>query len=235
MIKQKFYSKLRETNDEVDRLRDERNEFKNRLETKEREGVKSESKIKALEKIINANSIVNRTPMHSNVSSKPMVTPVNTNIGSSTTSNNCGNSGGSGIQQPTLNTAAFNSGGSTNSTNSGDTPLTTPYRSSRIQQLTNSIVRNNGNIVSNTPAPPPQTPSGRIGSIINSAAYNRYQTPAKPPVPTPNVQASALRDGVPVANRRNQRRSKSAEMWLDHRPPSTSKTGKFIHILRYFI
>ncbi len=234
MIKQKFYSKLRETNDEVDRLRDERNEYKNRLDTKERDQVKSESKIKALEKIINANSIVNRTPMHSSTSNKPMVTPVNTNAGSSsTTSNNCGNSGGggSGMLNPTMNTVAFNSGGSSNSATSGaDTPLSTPYRSSRIQQLTNSIVRNNAAAaaaaVSNTPAPPPQTPSGRIGSIINSAAYNRYQTPAKPPVPgPPSVQASAMRDGVPVANRRNQRRSKSAEMWLDHRPPSTSKTG----------
>ena len=228
LIKQKFYSKLRETSEETDRLREERNELKNRLETKERDQVKSESKIKALEKIINSNSSMSRTPMYS--SKPPMTTPTNFGAGSSTTSNNCNSAGSNGGfgPPPVSNPAAFSSGESGASGGAGETPLMTPYRSSRIQQLTNSIVRNN----IQSPVPTAVPLSGRIGSIINSAAYNKYQTPAKPPQPVPaSIQASALRDsrdGVPVGNRRAQRRSKSVEMWLDHRPHTSTKTGKII-------
>ncbi len=48
----------------------------------------------------------------------------------------------------------------------------------------------------------------------------RYQSPIRgitPPTP-----------GLPIANRRAQRRSKSADIWLDHKPPTVSKIGKFL-------
>ena len=56
MLKQQFYIKLKDLNDQVDKIKQDRNEFKQRLEQKERDQIKSESKIRALEKLINANS-----------------------------------------------------------------------------------------------------------------------------------------------------------------------------------
>lgn len=76
-----------------------------------------------------------------------------------------------------------------------------------------------------------QTPAGHggktIGSITNSAAFNRFQTPLRNVNNGGASGASVHREkeGIPVANRRQQRRSKSVEMWLDHKPPATPKTG----------
>ena len=66
-------------------------------------------------------------------------------------------------------------------------------------------------------------------------SINRFQNVASstaaaaaaqlPPTHTPSTAAFG-REGVPVANKRNQRRSKSAEMWLDHKPANTAKIGK---------
>jgi hypothetical protein len=64
-------------------------------------------------------------------------------------------------------------------------------------------------------------------STTNTQMFsNRYQqSPMRvyhaPPLPQMN-----FRDGVPVANKRGQRRSRSAEHWLDHKPSTTTKTGK---------
>lgn len=227
LLKQKFYSKLRETSDETERLREERNEYKSRLETRERDQIKSDSKIKALEKIINSNGAVtlHRTPM------QPLPPPpVPNSTTTTTTSNNVGSSGGAAGSHPTSNSGPFSSGSAT-SLNSETPMLNTPYRSSRIQHLTNTILRQTGTAQSPV-VPTAQTPSRAVGSIINTAAYNRYQTPAgvnsKPPAaPQATPQQSNgvnQRDGVPVGNRRAQRRSKSVEMWLDHRPPTATKT-----------
>ncbi len=47
-------------------------------------------------------------------------------------------------------------------------------------------------------------------------------------------QASQFRDGVPVANKRAQRRSRSAENWLDHKPTTLTKTGKYCDLMLFF-
>ena len=47
--------------------------------------------------------------------------------------------------------------------------------------------------------------------------FARYHSPTRgvtPPTP---------RDGIPIGNRRAQRRSKSADIWLDHKPPNCTK------------
>jgi hypothetical protein len=103
-LKQIFYVKLREMNDEYDRLTSERQEYKSRLDQKERDQVRSESKIKALEKIINANGCGLRTPLQQQTSKQPQfATPV---ISSSTNSN---------------------ASSSTNNSNN-DTPITSTFR-----------------------------------------------------------------------------------------------------------
>ncbi len=244
LVKQKFYCKLRETNDEIERIREERNEYKYKLESKERDQLKSESKIKALEKIINTNGNANsnnniissamRTPMHSSSSRPPLVPNTPINHGSGGTSSNFNSGGSSGIHSATTNLSsnqpllpsssnpnlAFNSGGSSTSvaSSTGETPLATPYRSSRITHLTNTIMKN----TMQTPSAAAHRQPPQVGSIINSAVYNKYQTPAKPPQPVPLITRQH-HEGMPVANKRAGRRSKSAEMWLDHRPPTTAK------------
>ncbi|CAF0834960.1 unnamed protein product [Brachionus calyciflorus] len=205
LIKQQFYVKLREINDELDRLKEERNEYKTRLDQKEKEQTKFDNKIKALEKIINTNNGYHRTPLtqttnqyHSGSTGSrnyAMNTP-NTGVMSSCSSTN--NSGNTLSDKPISSSSMGNSSGGGGV---GETPVRT-----RIANV-NSAVK------SSTSS---QTPSGRVvGSILNSAAYNRYQTPAK--------QTPLAKEGVPVANRR-QRRSKSAETWLDHKPPTVTKT-----------
>lgn len=199
LIKQQFYFKLKEVNEELDRLRDERNEFKSRLEHKEKEQTKFDNKIKALEKIINTNNTYHRTPLSQNTNYHQRNYGLNTpNTGALSSCSSTNNSGSGPSDKPISSSSVANSsGGST----VGETPVRT-----RIHNA-------NSTVKSNTVS---QTPSGRVvGSILNSAAYNRYQTPAKTPLP---------KEGVPVANRRAARRSKSAEMWLDHKPPTVTKT-----------
>lgn len=207
IIKQQFYVKLRDINDELDKIKEERNEIKSRLDNKEKEQAKFDNKIRALEKIINTNSF-HRTPLAQTTNhfssgstgsrNYGMNTPNTGVISSSSSTNNSGNTQFS--DKPiTSSSVANSSGGST----IGETPIRT-----RIVNVAHSAVKSN--VTS-------QTPSGRVvGSILNSAAYNRYQTPSKQ-VPMP-------KEGVPVANRRAARRSKSAEMWLDHKPPTVTKT-----------
>jgi kinesin family member 23 len=220
-LKQIFYIKLREMNDEYDKLKDERNEYKNRLDQRERDQVRSESKIRALEKIINTNGGGGiRTPMHQSTRPPQFATPV---ISSSTNSN---------------------ASSSTNNSNN-ETPITSTFRSSRIMQTTTTTIgrtvgftgANNNIVAQQPPLPPSQTPSSsgvssRITSITNSAANSnsqKFQTPSRNTVNQQYLrhiqqQQSALKDGIPVGNKRGySRRSKSAEMWLDHRPNTVAK------------
>jgi hypothetical protein len=195
-----FYSKLKEINDDFDTLRDERNEFKSRLEQKERETVKSDSKIRALEKIINASSF--KTPMHSSIRT-PMPS------GSSTHSTN--------------DKSSFAS--STNETPSVFRSTQRATANSRAGMFANNPL---------PPAPPPplppQTPSSSaFSNRTNSSSSNRFQTPQRTNFYQQqylqNIQASSTikEAATPIGNRRAQRRSKSAEMWLDHRPPNSAK------------
>jgi predicted nuclease with TOPRIM domain len=61
LIKQHMRAKFRDINDELDRLRQERDDYKSRMANKDREFVKSESKIKALEKVINMSAAAKST------------------------------------------------------------------------------------------------------------------------------------------------------------------------------
>lgn len=197
LIKQQFYVKLREINDELDRLKEERNEYKTRLESKEKEQSKFDNKIKALEKIINSNSSFQRTPLshiNNHHNSRNVMNTPNNGFMSSCSSNN---SGSTQVSERPISSS------SVQSSSVGSTVSETPIRT-RIANVTSAIKTSSS---SHTPS------TGRVvGSILNSAAYNRYQTPAK------------SKEGVPVANRRAGRRSKSAEMWLDHKPPTVAKT-----------
>jgi hypothetical protein len=196
-----FYNKLKEINEDFDTLRDERNEYKNRLEQKERDMIKSDSKIRALEKIINTSSF--KTPMHSHIRT-PMPS------GSSTHSTN--------------EKSSFAS----SSTN--ETPSV--FRSTqRVTANARTAMFANNPLPPAPPPPlPPQTPSSSaFSNRTNSSSSNRFQTPQRTNFYQQqylqNIQASSIikEAATPIGNRRAQRRSKSAEMWLDHRPPNSAK------------
>jgi len=214
-LKQQFYLRLKENAEEIEKLREDRDDMKSRFESKEREQHKMDSKIKALEKVINVNSF--RTPVpavssHTNKENRPMFTPSRGGSGGSLTSSTTTTSAGSNINgiggavngnsvahnicagnnQPPSSTSTFAKTPLTSTIRSEQTPITSTYRSSRITHTT-ATGRNYiaGNVISNPPPlPPPQTPFKDQGAI--------------------------------VANKRN-RRSKSAEMWLDHKPPNSAK------------
>jgi len=216
-LKHQYFMRLKETVDDIEKIKEERDDFRIRLESKEREQSKIDSKMKALEKVINTNNF--RTP----ATNPTTTTTTNTNTAfSSTTSSNKENisskfatplrctftntaSGGSTsssansqqhitgtVSGPAHTNAICNTGQNTRtpitSTIRSETPITSTYRSSRIVQTTTTQ------------------------SIGRSYGLNSQLPPHTP-----------YKEGVPVANKRNQRRSKSAEMWLDHKPPNTAK------------
>jgi hypothetical protein len=217
--------RIKETIDDLEKLKEERDEYKNRLESKEREQIKIDSKMKALEKVINTNNF--RTPIaplssggstsgNSNNNKENNRPQFNTPLrgGSGGTISSSGQhhyiggtvTGTATINQNNLcNTAQSNSNDRPStisiqkmpitSTFRSETPIASTYRSSRIVQTTTT------------------QSIGRSYGLNSNVAQLPPQTPFK--------------EGVPVANKRNQRRSKSAEMWLDHKPPNTAKIGIF--------
>ena len=214
--------RLKDTIDDLEKVKEERDDYKNRLDSKERDQLKIDSKMKALEKVINTNNY--RTPMgaaptstsSSNKENRPhFATPLRAAGGSagSVSSGQPHQLGGTITGGAQTSNQNCNTGQSINSNERPstisvpktpitstfrlETPSASTYRSSRIVQTTatQSIARSYG-INNNVAQLPPQTPSKNL-------------------------------EGVPVANKRNQRRSKSAEMWLDHKPPNTAKIGKF--------
>ena len=62
LMRQQFIAQLRQSDEFYERIKEERDEFKARLEQKEKDQIKSESKIRTLEKIINTNSF--NTPIN---------------------------------------------------------------------------------------------------------------------------------------------------------------------------
>ena len=282
-LKQLFYARMREANDELERTRDERNELKQRLESKDKDQVKAESKIRALEKLVNSNASTAssggggsggggtmRTPMSSRPPLHYHTTPMipgssGTGSGSHASNASSGTNNNNHQQQQQQQQQQHHHHGppSISTLNTADTPVTSTFRSSRITQSTTHSVGRNIAIFPPPPpptsaaaaagpsAPPPPasssaTPSlvsSRLTSITNTVQQQqqqRHQQPSNPqqtPSRTTNIQqqylrhiqqqqaqASALKEGVPVANRRaHQRRSKSAEMWLDHKPLTVTK------------
>lgn len=171
------------------RLTDERDDYKRRYETKEREQSRIDSKIRALEMVINTNNSIERTPISQHNA------PPST-YGSSSSHHHH-------LPPPP------------------PPPPTSSANPNRVNRIINTGSGGRGNTNTNgsggsqTPA---QNTNRPIGSITNSAAFNRFQTPLRNAI-------NSNKEGLPVANRRQQRRSKSAEMWLDHKPPATPKTG----------
>jgi hypothetical protein len=109
---------------------------------------------------------------------------------------------------------------------SGHTPLAT-HRSNRA--VPNTTGRSTATTTSQQQQSLAQTPSScKLFSINNPYSahlqaqqqqHHRYQSPGRGTPPTP-------REGLAIANRRAQRRSKSADIWLDHKPPTVAKIGK---------
>ncbi len=216
---------MKDSLDEVEKLKEERDDFKARLDSKERDQSKFDSKIKALEKVINTNSY--RTPsvgVANKENNRPtFATPAKT-TGSGGSSN-----GGSGSRyghhhhhhitgavsghgtkaEHVTRQEAISSDRTSNDRPSTisfpKTPITSTFRSETPIQSTTYRSTNRVNI---------------HGSSTVTQSINRFQNAANQlPPHTP------LKEGVPVANKRNQRRSKSAEMWLDHKPANTAKIG----------
>lgn len=202
----------------MDRIKEEKNEYKSRLEQKEKDQLKSDSKIKALEKIINTNSYNTPIQVSNKENSKP------------TASGNSNN---------------LNTGGSSSSTCGGresyklsnfqnETPVGSSLRPSRGNgaPISQSISRNlaiANHLNSNTV-------TAKLTTTITKDAYSahRFQSPIRSKQTVSQIQqqlqqqaqqSAAVREGIPVANRRHARRSKSAEMWLDHKPAATAKLG----------
>ena len=169
--------------------------------------------MKALEKVINSNNF--RTPINTassyNKENRPMfTTPSRNNSGgsSSSTGSNANINGIGGningitaingttcIGNNNIPSSSMFSKTPISSTIRTETPITSTYRSSRITHTTatQSIGRQYG-----------------TNTVISNP----------PPLPPPQTP---FRDqGTIVANKRN-RRSKSAEMWLDHKPPNSAK------------
>lgn len=120
-------------------------------------------------------------------------------------------------------------------TSSNNTPLSA-QRTQRHQHTPTSTTTTTGrsNAISSNPPPiPPPLPqmihmpsSSKLFTLSNPYSvhlqqqqqhHTRYQSPVR------GVTPPSARDGVPIANRRGQRRSKSADIWLDHKPPTTTK------------
>lgn len=205
-LRHQFFTRIKNTFDEIEKIKDDRDEYKNQLDAKERDQNKIDSKIRALEKVINTNS--HRTPMSGSnkENNRPQfITPSRgTNAGSSNhhhhhiTGTVTGHSYRPEMvgQQPLANSTDRPS-----TISVPKTPVSSTFRSETPMQ--SSTYR-----------------SSRIihGSTVTQSiarfhkAHNSHLPPQTP-----------LKEGIPVANKRNNRRSKSAEMWLDHKPVNTAK------------
>jgi hypothetical protein len=220
-LKQTFLNHLRQCDENFEKIKEERDEFKQRLDQKEKDQIKSDSKIKTLEKIINTNCF--NTPV----------------VGSKSSTDN-GSESDSKSKPKTSNSAGGMFVSSTASSKlkiniQSETPTTSSIqRTSRIQTSVpvqptgrSSQISNGGGGAQLNALPPRFTPTN------GASNRNRFLSP----VVNSNKQSSvyqiqqqfqnlALKDGVPVGSKRNQRRSRSAETWLDHKPSTTAKLGK---------
>jgi len=229
-LKQTFLNHLRKFEENLERIKEERDEYKQRLELKEKDQLKSDSKIKTLEKIINTNSF-------------------NTPIGSKSSVVDHGSI------ETEQRTKTSNSAGGMFASVTTSSKLKAPYTQSETPTTSSSSSSQQraSRIASGTSVPTPS--AGRSNQMSNSGgASGAAQLHALPPrftttngaqsnrnrflspMVSSNKQSSvyqiqqqlqnlALKDGVPVGSKRNQRRSRSAETWLDHKPSTTTKLG----------
>jgi kinesin family member 23 len=184
-------SNLIDTND---KLLNENQELKQRIELKERNENKMDSKIKALEKVIN------KTPFNKEANNNEFIERRKFK------------------DIENINPALMSS--------NSQTPT---YRSNKLIHLTPST-GSSGSIGIGRPHVPPlpplSTPSSIGPSTTSSAKVSSIYTQhlASQQHQQQYLRSPIRRDGIPVGNRRAQRRSKSADMWLDHKPPNTTKT-----------
>lgn len=234
ILKQQFYMKLKDLHEQVDKVMYERNEFKSRLDLKERDQIKSESKIKALEKLINHSNSNNnynnnpafhqRTPLSINRIAQ-FTTPSTNSFDVPPTATR----GGISATVPPRGPMLMQSGNSQNEMTPliGTTNSTGQTISSSAVTTTNSVSNRRIAINNQNQPPIPNT----LPPISTPSSYRtKYTTPMR------NIQqiqeklqlqstSSTPIHGVPVANRRamipfgstNSRRSKSSDVWLDHK------------------
>lgn len=220
IIKHHLYAKFRDINDEMSWLRSESSDIKSRLELKDQEKGRYESKIRALEKIINTNTCFQKpiAPATAALTSSTITPSTNRTTTVSRTP----------MQAPPVPSQSVSSVNTHNATNGGSSSSsaaeTPSYNNPAHNRVNRLIADSRSSTVSgpNSSNSSSSSSSGvRIGSIANNAAFNRFQTPSKNSQPTTTTMLS--RDGMPVANRKHQRRSKSVETWIDHKPPATPK------------
>lgn len=212
-------------NDQIEKIKHDRNDFKTRLEQRERDQIKSESKIKALEKLItnnNSNSNIHFTSNSHNFQRTPLVLNRISHFTTPSTNSDTHGSSGAFDVPPSLRGGCTGSRGPMlmQSQNVNEmTPLigssssTGQIVSSSAVTTTNSVSNrrvaiNNNNNNQNLPPPPPTTNALPPISTPSSAAYrSKYTTPT----PMRNIQqiqeklqlqSSSSNHGVPVANRR---------------------------------
>lgn len=201
-LRQQFFSRIKDTFTEIERIKEERDEYKNRLDSKEKDQNKIDSKIRALEKVINNNNY--RTPMTNkeNSNNRPtFATPART-----------GSAGSNGSSHHITGTVAGHASKFENITNQQPSTISDSRSNVPKTPISSTFIRS-----SETPMQSTYRSTARFGSTVTQS-ISRYNNHLPPQTP--------LKEGVPVANKRN-RRSKSAEMWLDHKPANTAKIGKY--------
>jgi kinesin family protein 23 len=226
-LRQLFATQLYQSEDQTERIREERDHFRSLLEQKEKEHLQSDAKIKKFEKIINSF----HTPTTPISKVRHGVTSTCGTESSESESQSARYQQHHQQQQPKVSSST---GGQTTitshskyrthmQTGAGETPTVTHSahkRSDRIESshAPRSALPNHGTLY----VPSRMTTTSKPPS--SSASKTPFMSPAVgKSVLQIQQKLQNLKDGVPVANRRNQRRSKSAEMWLDHRPSTMAK------------
>lgn len=209
ILYQQMFIKIREIYYENEKLREEVVDLRHRVEVKEKNEFKMESKIRALEKVMNNNA---RTPIKENL--KPY------NIGSD-------NEITEKRRNRELDIPPLPTGSSGGGVGGVLTPTNT-YRSNRL--ISNRTTASNLNSNGSSQQLNAQTTSSSSKAFINTNPYSAHlqaqiqQQQHRLHSPIRGFTPPTPRDGLPIANRRAQRRSKSADIWLDHRPPHLIKT-----------
>lgn len=209
------------------RIRTENAELKSKFEQKESEKTKYESKIRALEKIINTNTSYQSSSSQSKPLPPPPPPPPPQMTTPSSSHRNISNNIRSQAAIPSQSASSMSTNPATHG-GSLETPSSVTSSGMVGSRVNRLIADSRSSTVSgpnNSSSSTGSTTGSRsqIGSIANNAAFNRFQTPSKN---NGTGREMLARDGRPVANRKQQRRSKSVETWIDHKPPATPKIGK---------
>lgn len=207
-------------------MKDESIDYKNRLEQKERELSKSESKIKALEKIINTNYSIStsnpKTPSTNSIQSGTSNSKELLRQAQVQSTNSPIKSGASSV----INSAEKQDGNPPSATNDTPSGISSIYRSNRVGQLSTATTAVARTYVQNVHSAASRFSGTGSSALTAGSSHNRFQSPVVTNRQPPNLLNTVTKPpGVPIANKRHQRRSRSADMWLDHKPANTAKIG----------